>query len=49
MDDEHDLFTSVHEVEVSLLLAETLRETTPLALAIHTEKARLESWCTWLV
>jgi hypothetical protein len=42
MDDEHDLFTSVHEVEASPLLAETLRETTPLALAIHTEKARSE-------
>jgi hypothetical protein len=42
MDDEHDLFTSVHEVEISRLLAETLRETTPLALAIHTEKARSE-------
>jgi hypothetical protein len=42
MDDDHDLFPAVHEVEVSPLLAETLRETTPLALAIHTEKARSE-------
>jgi len=42
IDDDHDLFPSVHEVEVSPLLAETLRETTPLALAIHTEKARSE-------
>ncbi len=37
-----DLFPQVKEAPISLLLAETLRENTPLALAIQTEKARSE-------
>jgi hypothetical protein len=35
-----DLFTSVGEVRGSPWLQETLRETLPLALAVHTEKIR---------
>jgi hypothetical protein len=35
-----DLFTSGGEVRGSPWLQETLRETLPLALAVHTEKSR---------
>ena len=42
IDENTDLFASVNEVEVSQFLAETLKENIPLALAIHTEKARSE-------
>ena len=39
--EEHpDLFTQIRESPISPLLAETLRENIPLALAIQTEKAR---------
>jgi hypothetical protein len=37
-----DLFTPIRETPISPLLAETLRENTPLALATQTEKARSE-------
>jgi hypothetical protein len=37
-----DLFADVEEAPVSPLLAESLAENIPLALAIHTEKARSE-------
>ncbi len=37
-----DLFCDVGEAEISEFLSETLRENIPLALAIHTEKARSE-------
>jgi hypothetical protein len=37
-----DLFISVGEVAGSAWLTETLRETLPLALAVHTEKSRSE-------
>jgi hypothetical protein len=37
-----DLFSAVQAVPVSQFLSEILQETTPLALAIHTEKARSE-------
>ena len=37
-----DFFTGVEEVPVSLLLTELLAENIPLALAIHTQKARSE-------
>jgi hypothetical protein len=42
IDEEADHFSPVSEVPVSPWLAETLRETIPLALAIHTEKVRSE-------
>jgi hypothetical protein len=42
INEQPDLFASAKEVPVSPLLAETLRENTPLALAIQTEKARSE-------
>ena len=41
-DEATDLFADVEEVSVSTLLAELLAENVPLALAIHTEKARSE-------
>jgi hypothetical protein len=37
-----DLFTAVEDVPVSKFLTELLAESVPLALAIHTEKARSE-------
>src|SRR5438067_1600734 len=37
-----DLFADVEELPASTLLAELLAENVPLALAIHTEKARSE-------
>ena len=37
-----DLFAAVEEIPMSPLLAELLAENIPLALAIHTEKARSE-------
>lgn len=39
---DKDLFVDVETVEPSHLLKETLRENVPLALAIHSEKARSE-------
>ncbi len=42
IDETTDLFASVGEVEGSPWLQETLRETLPLALALHTEKSRSE-------
>lgn len=41
-DEETSLFTHVDSIEISQHLAETLRENLPLALAIHSEKARSE-------
>ena len=40
--EETDLFVAVPEIEISALLQAILREYTPLALAINTEKARSE-------
>jgi hypothetical protein len=40
IDETTDLFASVGEVRGSPWLQETLRETLPLALAVHTEKSR---------
>src|SRR4029434_678393 len=40
IDETTDLFASVGEVQGSPWLQETLRETLPLALAVHTEKSR---------
>jgi hypothetical protein len=37
-----DLFASAGEIQGSPWLHETLRETLPLALAVHTEKSRSE-------
>ena len=42
IDETTDVFASVGEVEGSAWLQETLRETLPLALAVHTEKSRSE-------
>jgi len=42
IDEASDLFSTVPEVPVSDWLAETLRETLPLALAVNTEKVRSE-------
>src|SRR5258705_8817486 len=42
LEEERNLFADVPEVEVSAFLLETLHENVPLALAIHTEKARSE-------
>jgi hypothetical protein len=42
IDENSDLFPSVTDSQISPLLAEILRETAPLALAIQTEKARSE-------
>ncbi len=39
---ETDIFPDVGEAEISGLLSEILKENIPLALAIHTEKARSE-------
>lgn len=39
---ERSLFSDAEEIEPSHLLKETLKENVPLALAIHTEKARSE-------
>lgn len=39
---EKELFVDAEEIEPSHLLKETLKENVPLALAIHTEKARSE-------
>jgi hypothetical protein len=41
-DEASDLFAGVEEAPVSKLLTELLAENVPLALAIHTEKARSE-------
>jgi hypothetical protein len=41
-DESTDFYAGVSEKPVSSLLAETLAENVPLALAIHTEKARSE-------
>jgi hypothetical protein len=41
-EENSDLFAAVEEVPVSPLLTEFLAENVPLALAIHTEKARSE-------
>jgi hypothetical protein len=40
--DQVDMFSSIAEVEISLLLKETLQENVPLALASNTEKSRSE-------
>lgn len=42
MDTETSIFSHVEGEEVSGFLGETLKENVPLALAIHTEKARSE-------
>jgi hypothetical protein len=42
IDETTDLFVSVSEVQGSPWLQETLHETLPLALAVHTEKSRSE-------
>lgn len=42
IDQESNLFHSIEAVEVSNLLNEILKENIPLALAVHTEKARSE-------
>ena len=42
IDEQPDLFPDVRQAPISPLLAEILRENTPLALAIQTEKARSE-------
>src|SRR5215813_6130740 len=42
LDEQSDLFSSAPEVAPSEVLRVTLEETIPLALAIHTEKARSE-------
>jgi hypothetical protein len=42
IDETTDVFAAVGEVEGSMWLQETLRETLPLALAVHTEKSRSE-------
>jgi hypothetical protein len=42
IDTTTDLFASAGEVQASPWLQETLRETLPLALAVHTEKSRSE-------
>jgi hypothetical protein len=42
LDEKSDLFATVSPVTISSLLQETLREGSPLALAIGTEKARSE-------
>lgn len=42
LEEYSDLFCDVGEAEISEFLSETLRENIPLALAIHTEKARSE-------
>jgi hypothetical protein len=42
IEEQADLFASVGEAPVTSFLAEALRENTPLALAINTEKARSE-------
>jgi hypothetical protein len=42
LDETTDLFAAVREVAGSLWLTETLQETLPLALALHTEKSRSE-------
>lgn len=39
---EHELYCDIEAVGVSHLLKETLKENYPLAIAIHTEKARSE-------
>lgn len=45
IDETTDVFAAIGEVEGSAWLQETLRETLPLALAVHTEKSRSE----WLI
>lgn len=42
IDEDRDLFANIPEPPVSSWLTETLQETLPLALAIHTEKVRSE-------
>lgn len=42
LEEEIDLFSNVEPVVISRLLQEILKENIPLALAIHTEKARSE-------
>ncbi|MCE7983361.1 MAG: hypothetical protein DYG89_19480 [Caldilinea sp. CFX5] len=42
LDEAHDLFSPVVDLQPSALLQETLAENVPLALAIQTEKARSE-------
>jgi hypothetical protein len=41
-EEETNIFSDVGEVEISNFLSEILKENIPLALAIHTEKARSE-------
>ncbi len=42
VEEETDIFSAVRETKISDFLAEMLKENIPLALAIHTEKARSE-------
>lgn len=42
IDESQDLFANIDKVEISSFLKELLQENIPLALAIHTEKARSE-------
>lgn len=42
IDESQDLFANIDKVEISNFLKELLKENIPLALAIHTEKARSE-------
>ncbi len=42
VEEETDIFSNIGEVKISGFLSETLKENIPLALAIHTEKARSE-------
>jgi hypothetical protein len=46
IDEEADLFATVEPIEISEKLTNTLEETTELALAINTEKARSEMMIT---